>query len=158
MVSDKDRTRAKNARTEAAKLRFIKRAIDFAEMITGKDGKRHDLNAFSFRVIRVSSMMTGNTNTVEIWYHPQDEYQEGLIPRLEGWWQFNTEKCKLDKFDPNEEWQQALIKAIGSWKKASRPAVPIKRVLTKYEQEMRELHLAERERRLAKRLAKQQQV
>lgn len=151
MTAKKDRTQEKIAQERVRKIRSLKTIIDFTVATAGNDGKWHDLDSFSFRVRKNFSM--GGGNTVEVRYHPKESQGAEKIPQvLKAWWQFDTEKCQSDTFDPDQQWQQELLKFIERRKKpvvgAHRAAlVPKKEPGTKFVEEMRERHRIEKDKK-----------
>ncbi len=130
MTAKKDETEAGLARERTARIRLAKRAIDFIRPIC-KDGERHTRDSFSFRVKKDPPLLGGNT--AEIWY------RGGLVPVFKTWWQFDIEKCHFEKFDSGQEWQRELLEIIERQGKAivgAHKVVPVKRVRSKFEEEM----------------------
>jgi len=162
MTAKKDKLQVKIDREKAARIQFVKNAIDFIRFSVDEQGTLvsrtisfshthtiralHNFHNFSFLVDIGQTMLGGNE--IKVWYHPGVQYEKKLTPVLSVWWQSDIEKCRLDTFDPDQRWQGVLLKIIGHLGKAAVGAhkvVPVKRVLTVYEEELRQQHLARRE-------------
>ncbi|MCR4276375.1 MAG: hypothetical protein NUV90_03255 [Candidatus Parcubacteria bacterium] len=140
MTVKKDVTEVELAREKVAKIALAKTAVNFIKT-SGKDGERHLIGEFSFRIEKASSVLGGNT--AEIWYRKRP------VPVFKIWWQFDIENCKFEKFDPDQEWQQALLKFIEERVKApvgAHRVVPV--ILTKYVAEQKERNRERKEKGL----------
>lgn len=147
------------------RMQLVKTVTDFVRTIIGERGillhctngfgylhmirELHNHDKFSFYADTNQTILGGNA--VKVWYHPGSRYEKGLIPVLDVWWPMEVEECKITKLDPNPEWKRDIRKVIerrrNSLAKIKRAkAAPPKRVLTKYEKEQRERHLAEKAR------------
>ena len=163
MTAKKDVTEVGLAREEAAKTQFAITAIDFIKPIVEERGTLlrrtvvfshthtiHELlnfDGFSSRVDTGQTMLGGYA--VKIWYHPGKQYKKGLPAVLDVWYQADIETCRLNKFDLNQQWQQALLKLIEQHRKApvgAHRVVPV--VLTKYVAEQKERNRERKEKRL----------
>lgn len=150
-------------RQHVTRTNFLQTVIDFVRLIAGKSGKLLERTAgsgyvhtvheiynfenFSFIVDTNQSMIGGNS--VKIWYHPDKPYEQELAPVLNMWWQLEVNSAKVLVFESNRKWQNEILKAVKRQRDrefiARQTVEPAqKHVLTQYEEEVRQQHLAER--------------
>lgn len=164
MTAKKDETEERIAREKVAKTQFAITAIDFIRPIVEERGTLlrrtvgfshthtiHELlnfDGFSSRVETGQTMLGGYA--VKIWHHRGKQYKRGLPAVLDVWYQADIEKCRLNKFDADQQWQRALLKLIEQQGKApvgAHRVVPV--VLTKYVQEQKERNRERKEKGLS---------
>ena len=151
-------------RQSDAKTLFLKAVINFAKLVTKEKGKLlehtagfgyvhtvrelYNLGVFSFYLDLCQTTMGGNE--IKIWYHPSGQYEKELTPVLDIWWQLEVSNAKVTAFDSNRKWQNEFLRAVKRRKDIETQARQVaeyakKHVTTQYEEEMRQKHLAEKE-------------
>jgi len=159
MTAKKDREAEKLARERIVRVRLVKKIVSFFKATIEKSSPSSgtvraiyellNFNDFSVRFEMKQTVLGGHA--VHIWYHPGTQYRKELPMVLDAWWQFDIENCQLNIFDADQKWQEEILKII---ERLGKPAVgvhrvtPVKKALTKYEEEQRELHRVRKEKGL----------
>lgn len=157
-------------REVAARTRFLKKVIDFAESITNQLGRLlhravdsrhthtifelHNFGKFSFYVDTNKTMFGGNT--VKVWYHPAKKYvpaDSDLVPVLDISWGIDINNPTHLRFNDEPDWQLEILKVIQNQKIIARricreAATAKKRALANCEKAKREQDLVEMAQRL----------
>lgn len=168
------KTKEKNlAAAVAARIEFLKKVTDFAEMISAKRGERlhysqgscntntiyelHDFADFSFHADTGQCMFGGNQ--VKIWYHPGCKYADFVkantrqVVVLDISWGSDVEKPTYMSFIDGPNWQREILRVIRNWEsiatKIDREAVRMaKKNEARAEEARRNFAIAEAARRL----------
>lgn len=149
----------KGQRKSDAKILFLKTVINFAKLVTAEQGKLlehtagfgyihtvrelYNFESFSFYVDLCQTTIGGNE--LKVWYHPDKSYEQGLPAVLNVWWQLEVSTAK-GVFESNRKWQNELLRTIKRQQKdrgfVDKQVVGYseKRVLSQYEEEMRQKH------------------
>jgi len=110
---------------------LLKKIINFVEPLVAAKGQVQssvgprtimvllNFKGFSF-VTDLNSKKDGvGGNTIEIWFHPNSEYENSLTPRLsvlEIWWLKDLDRSKVLKIVHKEQWLNKLLAIIDDQK------------------------------------------